>query len=208
MSRSFAERAFGDAAKALQTEHGSRAQYERMNARGPAEDVLGDFETTFLQQRDSFYMATVTAGGWPYVQHRGGPKGFIKVIDPKTIAFADLSGNKQYITTGNLATDDRVALILVDYRRQARMKVLGRVEVIEGEDAFPWIDKLIAPPDGRIERVFVVHIEAFDWNCPQHITPRYTLDELEEQFKPVREHIRKLEEENAELRRRLETKAP
>ncbi len=128
---SFGSLVFTPLVKKLQERYGSRRQYERMENAGAGHDRLTDFERQFLAERDSFYMATTGATGWPYVQHRGGSKGFLKVIDDHTIAFADLRGNKQYITTGNLQSDDRVALILVDYPRQARLKILGHVEILD-----------------------------------------------------------------------------
>jgi len=193
---SFGALAFTPVVKRLQEEHGSRRQYERVEARA-SDEGFGEFEQEFLEQRDSFYMATTGETGWPYVQHRGGPKGFLKVIDPHTIAFADFGGNKQYISTGNLLTDDRVALILVDYPRQARLKILGHVEVLEGEKAAEWMGRVrVAGYKATVERVLVIHVAAFDWNCPQHITPRYTADE-------IRGAVEGLELENAQLRKEL-----
>src|SRR5580704_7079816 len=138
---SFRSLVFTPLVKKLQEKYGSRRQYERMEKSGPAEDRFTPFETEFLAGRDSFYMATTGSTGWPYVQHRGGPKGFLKVIDDHTLAFADLRGNKQYITTGNLLSDDRVALIMVDYPRQGRLKILGHVEIFEGEKAQSWLNR-------------------------------------------------------------------
>src|ERR1700742_4631298 len=132
---SFGSLVFTPLVKKLQERYGSRRQYERMENSGATQDRLTEFETEFLAQRDSFYMATTGATGWPYVAHRGGPKGFLKVIDDHTLAFADLRGNKQYISTGNLLTDDRVALIMVDYPRQARLKILGHAKITEGAEA-------------------------------------------------------------------------
>jgi uncharacterized protein len=156
-------------------------------------------------------MATVGESGWPYVQHRGGPKGFLKVIDERTIAFADFRGNKQYISAGNLMTDDRVALILVDYPRQARLKILGRVKIIEGVEAKEWIEKVRQPTnDAIIERVFVIKVEASDWNCQQHITPRFTEEQIRGTLETIEKHVQALEQENLELRSRLglDAKAP
>lgn len=131
----------------------------------------------------------------------GGPKGFIHVVDDRTFAFADVTGNKQYITAGNLATDNRVALILVDYPMRARLKILGHAHALEGEAAQEWLaqNSLHRTP-GNMERIFIVDIEAYDWNCPQHITPRYTEAEVEAALKPARDRIAKLEEENTALR--------
>ena len=193
---SFGELAFTPVVKQLQEQHGSRKQYERIAARD-MDEGFGDFERDFMEQRDSFYMSTVGETGWPYVQHRGGPVGFLKVIDAHTLAFADYSGNKQYISTGNLLTDDRAALILVDYPRQARMKILGHVEELEGAKAAEWLPKVrVTGYKATIERVFVIRVEAFDWNCPQHITPRYTAEE-------IRSAVAAVEEENAALKREI-----
>jgi uncharacterized protein len=201
---SFGSLVFTPLVKKLQERYGSRRQYERMENFGPTQDRLTEFETEFLAQRDSFYMATTGATGWPYVQHRGGPKGFLKVIDDRTLAFGDLRGNKQYISTGNLLTDDRVAIIMVDYPRQARLKILGRIEVFEGEKAEGWLDKVrMRGEKTPYERVFVIHVEAYDWNCPQHITPRYSVEELRDGMKDVEQRIHSLEQENDALRKEL-----
>src|SRR5580658_7796463 len=182
---SFGSLVFTPLVKKLQERYGSRRQYERMENSGPPQDRLTPFETQFLAQRDSFYMATTGATGWPYVQHRGGPKGFLKVIDDHTLAFADFRGNKQYITTGNLMTDPRVALILVDYPRQTRLKILGRVQILEGNEGAAWLDKLRDPSyEGVIERVFVIRVEASDWNCQQHIVPRFSEEEIRGALQP------------------------
>jgi predicted pyridoxine 5'-phosphate oxidase superfamily flavin-nucleotide-binding protein len=187
--------------KALQEKYGSRRQYARRETAGSSLDRLGPDESAFLADRDSFYLATVGATGWPYIQHRGGPKGFLKVIDPQTIAFADFRGNKQFISTGNLATDNRVALILVDYPHQARLKILGRAEILEGDSARQWIARLRDPEyQAVVERVYLIHVEGFDWNCPQHITPRFTAEEIQEVLAPFDRRLRELEEENAALR--------
>jgi predicted pyridoxine 5'-phosphate oxidase superfamily flavin-nucleotide-binding protein len=201
---SFGSLVFTPLVKKLQERYGSRRQYERMENSGATQDRLTEFETEFLAQRDSFYMATTGATGWPYIQHRGGLKGFLKVIDDRTLAFADLRGNKQYISTGNLLTDNRVAIIMVDYPRQARLKILGRVEIFEGEKAEGWLDKVrIRGEKTPIERVFVIEVEAYDWNCPQHITPRSSVEELRDGMKDVEQRIHSLEQENESLRKEL-----
>ena len=167
-------------------------------------DRFTENEAAFIAARDSFFMATVSESGWPYVQHRGGPKGFLKVIDDHTLAFADLRGNKQYISTGNLLTDNRVAIIMVDYPRQARLKILGRVEILEGDAAKSWLDRVRVPGEKTvIERVFVIHVEAYDWNCPQHITPRYTAEEIREGMQSIEKRVEALEQENETLRKEL-----
>ncbi len=201
---SFGSLVFTPLIKKLQERYGSRRQYQRMEDSGASQDRFTSFETDFLAGRDSFYMATLGATGWPYVQHRGGPKGFLKVIDDRTLAFADFRGNKQYISTGNLLNDNRVALIMVDYPRQARLKILGRVEIFEGDKAVDWLDRVRVPGEKTpIERVFVIHVEAYDWNCPQHITPRYSAEELREGMKEVEKRVQALELENAALRKEL-----
>jgi predicted pyridoxine 5'-phosphate oxidase superfamily flavin-nucleotide-binding protein len=199
---SFGSLAFTPVVKTLQERHGSRRQYERMEHSTPSEPHFGPMETEFLSERDSLYWATTGSTGWPYVQHRGGPKGFLKVIDDHTLALADFRGNKQYISTGNLLTDNRVAIIMVDYPQQIRLKILGRVEVLEGEPAREWIERVRTPGyKAVIERVFVIHVEVFDWNCPQHITPRYTDEEIQAAVQPLEERLRALELENAALRK-------
>lgn len=201
---SFGSLLFTPVVKELQERYGSRRQYERMEKSGGSHAHFTAFEVEFLAERDSFYWATTGATGWPYVQHRGGPKGFLKVIDDHTLALADFRGNKQFISTGNLLTDDRVAMILVDYPRQARLKILGHVEVLEGDKAAPWIDRVrMTGYKASIERVFVIHVEAYDWNCPQHITPRYTAEQIQEAVRATEERVRGLEMANEQLRQEL-----
>jgi predicted pyridoxine 5'-phosphate oxidase superfamily flavin-nucleotide-binding protein len=202
MPHNFGSLVFTSAVKALQERYGSRRQYARSEGTEPVR--LGPEESGFIAERDTFYMATLGSTGWPYVQHRGGPKGFLKVIDESTIAFADFRGNKQYISTGNLTTDDRVAVILMDYPRQLRLKILGRVEIFEGEKATDWIQKVRDPAyKAVIERVYVIRVEAFDWNCQQHIVPRYTEEEIQEALVPAEKRLHELEQENKELREEL-----
>jgi predicted pyridoxine 5'-phosphate oxidase superfamily flavin-nucleotide-binding protein len=201
MARNFGNLVFTPLVKALQEKYGSRRQYARIAAGAEDGDRLGSFETAFIAERDSFYMATVGATGWPYVQHRGGPKGFLKVIDDKTIGFGDFRGNKQYISTGNLASDERVALIMVDYPGQARLKILGRAEIFEGSAAREWIERLREPASKDVmERAYLIRVEAFDWNCPQHITPRFTEEQIKEALEPFERRLEELERENARLR--------
>ncbi len=183
MPHTFAKTMFSEPAKELQERFGSRATYERMAQSGAGEQELGLSEAEFIAARDSFYMATVTPDGWPYVQHRGGPAGFLRVVDKKTLAFADYAGNKQYITAGNLAANDRVALFLMDYPNRTRLKIIGHARWIE-PGADPKLEAKLADPlrRARVERIFVLDVVGFDWNCNQHITPRYTRDEMEEYF--------------------------
>ncbi len=195
---------FTPVVKALQERYGSRRQYARLEESESAAGRLGPQEAEFIGERDTFYMASVGATGWPYVQHRGGRKGFLKVLDESTIAFADFRGNKQYISTGNLMTDNRVALILMDYPRQLRLKILGRVEIFEGEQARDWIKKVRDPEyNAFTERVFVIRVEAFDWNCQQHIIPRYTVEEIRDAVAPAEKRMHELEQENQKLREEL-----
>jgi predicted pyridoxine 5'-phosphate oxidase superfamily flavin-nucleotide-binding protein len=179
MAGQYAKTMFSPAAKLLQEQHHSRAQYERLAQLGQRDGALGEFEQQFITARDSFYLGSVTPDGWPYIQHRGGLAGFLHVLDGTTLAFADFAGNKQYITTGNLATNDRVFLFLMDYPHQARLKIIGHARILElGED--PALDaKLRRPVDpAKIERIVVISIVGYDWNCSQHITPRFTEEEF------------------------------
>ena len=200
----FGSLVFTPAVKALQDRYGSRRQYARLEGLGSSPARLGPDESEFIGERDTFYMATLGSKGWPYVQHRGGPKGFLEVIDERTVAFADFCGNRQYISAGNLLTDNRVALILVDYPRQLRLKILGWVEIFEGERANEWIEKVRAPAYKAVtERVYVIRIEAFDWNCQQHIVPRYTEEEIRDSVAPAENRMHELEQENERLRKEL-----
>jgi uncharacterized protein len=201
MAQNFGSLVFTPAVQALQERYGSRRRYARVASGDPPEG-LGPDEKEFLAARDSFYMASIGSTGWPYVQHRGGPPGFLKVIDGSTIAFGDFQGNKQYISAGNLGTDDRVALIMVDYPMQARLKILGRVKIFEGAEAAPWLERVRpAGSTDSIERVFVIHVEAYDWNCPKHIVQRFTAEQIQEAVAPMEQHIKALEAENEKLRR-------
>lgn len=189
-----------------------RAAQAAMGAEGMWQDFKGDraFDrltpevSAFIAQRDSFYMATVSETGWPYVQHRGGPAGFLHVLDERTLAFADYRGNKQYISVGNLAANDRAALILVDYPARARLKMYARVEAVPLE-ADPALAARVAVPGypAKAERTLRLHLEAFDWNCRQHIVPRFTETEIAEAVAPLRDRLAALEAENAALRARL-----
>ena len=202
MSRRFAELAFTPLVKEQQERHGSRRQYARMEEMGEAGDRLTEFEREFIAGRDGFYMASTGETGWPYIQYRGGAQGFLHVLDDRTLGFADLRGNKQYISVGNLQHDDRVALFFMDYAHQMRLKILGRATVHENDaEAAALLAKLRLPGEKTpAERAMLIHVEAFDWNCPQHITPRYTQEELMATLEPVRKRMEALEAENARLR--------
>lgn len=157
-------------------------------------DALSDEEIAFIRARDSFYMATVTSNGWPYVQHRGGPAGFVHVLDPHTIGFADLRGNRQLVTTGNVTSTDRAALIMIDYPRRERLKLLCHVDLIDPAHD-PALTQALAPAAlrTRVERLMVLHVVGIDWNCPAYITPRYTEAEIQRATAPLRERIADLE---------------
>jgi len=202
MGRRFAELAFTPLVKEQQVKHGSRSAYERVENSFIPGSRLGVDEQTMIRTRDSFYMASVSETGWPYIQHRGGPKGFLRVLDDQTIGFADLRGNKQYISLGNLQHDDRVALFLMDYPSQSRLKILGHVEIHEEDATARELLETLRMPDEKTpaERAVLIRVEAFDWNCQQHITPRYTQEQLSEILEPIRRRLDELEKENARLR--------
>ncbi len=183
MTHKFAEIAFTPTVKKLQEDYGSRKSYARMEDGPDRNNVITGREAAFIAARDSFYMATVSETGWPYIQHRGGPKGFLTVLDEHTLGFADFRGNKQYVSTGNLMNEDRVSLILMDYPNRTRLKIFGRTRIIGLED-MALLAKLERPDyKAVVERGMIIRIEGFDWNCPQHITPRFTAEEFAENLK-------------------------
>ncbi|MGE0100901.1 MAG: pyridoxamine 5'-phosphate oxidase family protein [Blastocatellales bacterium] len=203
MAKNYAEIAFTDSVKAQQDKNGSRRSYARMEAQTRGTE-LSFVEADFIAERDGFYLSTVGENGYPYVQFRGGPKGFLKVIDGRTLAFADFRGNLQYISTGNLTHNDKAALILMDYANRQRMKIYARIEVIEASQSPDLIAQLRDPDyQAQIERAILIHVEAFDWNCPQHITQRYTLEEIRELNAPLYEHVARLEAEVERLKAKL-----
>ena len=164
-------------------------------------DRFSEHEASFIAARDSFYIATVSESGWPYIQHRGGPSGFLKLLDDRTLAFADYRGNRQYISTGNLAAHDRACLFLMDYPNRARLKIYAHIDVMALDDD-PVLTELVASDEYRAkpERIFRVRLAAFDWNCRQHITPRFAEFEVADAIRPLRDRLARLEAENAELR--------
>lgn len=205
MAKNFAEIAFTDAVKELQEKHGSRKGYERMEKFNIV-DGLSENEKGFIEDRDSFYLASIGVKNFPYIQHRGGPKGFVKVIDKNTIGFIDFSGNKQYISVGNFATNNNVALIMMDYPARARLKIFAKAEIIELKDNPELLSKFdLGDYQYRPERMMLFHIEAYDWNCPQHIIPRFTVDEIEKALKPQLIKIEQLEKENLLLKQKIAT---
>jgi predicted pyridoxine 5'-phosphate oxidase superfamily flavin-nucleotide-binding protein len=167
-------------------------------------DRLSENEREFLAARDSFYMATISESGWPYVQHRGGPKGFLKVLDEKTMGFADFRGNLQYISLGNIATRDKTSLFFMDYPNRTRLKMFVHTEERSLDDD-PALSAALTLPGykAKVERALIFHLEAFDWNCPQHITPRYTKEELQPVFDSMESQLRQLQAENRQLRSQL-----
>ena len=191
---------------AAQIENGSAGLYDKVGLNRRS-DRFGDAEAAFIAARDSFYMASVSQSGWPYVQHRGGPPGFLKLLDETTLAFPDFRGNRQYISLGNVTVEGRVALILMDYTRRRRLKLYARIEARDLASD-PALASLLSLGDyrGVPERVFVLHLEAFDWNCPQHITPRFTEAEIAAATAPLHEQLAELEAENTALRAALAEK--
>jgi len=203
MAKNFAEIAFTETVKKLQEKHGSRKSYERMEKFNVVNGLTSN-ETTFIQNRDSFYLASIGVKEFPYIQHRGGPKGFLKIIDSKRIGFIDFAGNKQYVSVGNIATNNNVSLIMIDYPTRTRLKIFAKAEVVELKDNQELFDQLdLEDYKFRPERMMVFYIEAYDWNCPQHIKPRYTVDEINDAFLPQQDYIAKLETEIKELKGKL-----
>ena len=192
MGHRFAEIAFTDSVREVQQQLGSRAGYAALDGGEDFNNLLSEREASFISARDSFYMASVSETGWPYLQHRGGQTGFVRIIDAQTIGFADFSGNRQYISVGNLRKDDRVSLFFMDYPNRTRLKILGRVRLV-GDDE-PELLAQLELDDYRavVERGFVIRIEAFDWNCPQHITPRYTDADIESTVAPLLQELNEL----------------
>ncbi len=202
MGHSFFDQTFTESVKKAQERYGSRRTYSRFEGGPPDFIGIGDVEADFIEARDGFYMASVNSVGQPYIQFRGGPPGFINVIGEKTLAFADFRGNMQYISVGNLNENRKAALFLMDYPNQTRLKILAEAEVIDAADDPVLIAKLTIPGyKAKIERAIVLTVEAMDWNCPQHITPRYTMDEVRQMISPMNEHIAKLEREIERLKK-------
>jgi len=161
---------------------------------GAQRDALTNDEALFIQSRDSFYMSSVSESGWPYVQHRGGKPGFLHVVNRTTLAFADYKGNRQMLSTGNLAANDRVCLFLMDYPQRTRLKILGHARVQDARQHPELVAQFSTPEVQRIvERVFIIDVVSFDWNCPKYITPRYTVAEIEALVKPLKQRIAELE---------------
>ena len=197
MAEKFMQLVLTPAVKAAQERYFGKHQTV---AGAPERDPFTDDEAAFIARRDSFYMATTNSDGWPYIQHRGGPAGFLRALGPHQLGFADFSGNRQMLTTGNLDGNNRVALFLMDYPNRERLKILGHARVFDARDHTSLADQLTPAPElrSKIERLFLVEVVSFDWNCPQYITPRFTGAEVERAVAPLRARIAELE---AQLRK-------
>jgi predicted pyridoxine 5'-phosphate oxidase superfamily flavin-nucleotide-binding protein len=191
MAHKFLYLAFTPQVQAAQQHYYGRSQVIPPATR---DDPLGPDEISFIESRDSFYLSSVSETGWPYVQHRGGPAGFLKAVSPSEIAFADYKGNRQMLTTGNLAVNDRVCLFLMDYPGRVRLKLLGHAEVLDARDHPGLVTQITTPEMAKItERIFKIRIVSFDWNCPKYITPRYTATQVAEAVAPLKARIAELE---------------
>lgn len=201
MPNKFHDIAFTSSVKRAQEHYGSRRHYAKFESGADKNILLTDAENDFIEQRDGFYMATAGESGQPYIQFRGGPTGFLRVFDERTLGYADFRGNLQYISVGNIAANSKAAIILTDYANRRRLKILATVEIHDAAERPDLIEKLADPSyDAKIERAVILHVEAYDWNCPQHITPRYTIDEVRQMIEPLNEHIEKLEDEIKQLK--------
>ena len=204
MSR-FDRLAYSSAVRRVQQEMGSAtAADRRLREPGDEPEPLTGAEADFISGLDGFLFASVGETGWPYIQFRGGPPGFVHVLDEHTLGYLDVRGNRQYITTGNLRGDDRVALFFIDHARRTRLKLFGRATAVPaGED--PVLARRLGSPstDGTVEQLVTIRVEASAWNCPNHITPRFSQRELSDALAPVHDRLARLEQENAALRAEL-----
>lgn len=204
MAHKFLDLVSTPSVKRAQEEDGSRASYARLEGGETTHDRLGAQEAAFIAARDSFYMASVSESGWPYVQHRGGAPGFVRVLDEQRLAFADYRGNRQHVSAGNLSADGRAALILMDYPNQRRLKILGRARIVTRAEEPAVFEAFGGGVDARApQRAFVIAVEAFDWNCPKFITPRFTEAEVADAVAPLRDRLAALESENRALKEAL-----
>ena len=191
MATKYLDLTFTESVRRAQTQYYGRAGHI---AGAPERDPLGQAEAEFIAVRDSFYLGSISESGWPYIQHRGGPQGFLRVINETTLAFADYKGNRQLLTTGNISVNDRVALFLMDYKNRERLKILGHAR-IEDAHAHPELVAQLADPKMQlaVERLVFIDVVSFDWNCPKYITPRYSAEEVEELADPLKRRIAELE---------------
>lgn len=203
MSHPYYDIAFTPAVRALQAHDGSREHYGSADFE-PGSTRLGEHETRFIEAADHFFQATVGETGWPYVQHRGGPAGFLKVLGAHTIAFADLSGNRQFISLGNLSRDERIAFIIMDWVARRRIKIMGRVRFATDTET---LARVAMPGYGEPERAYLVTVEGFDWNCPQHITQRYSRAAVDQALAPLRKQVQDLQLALAEATRPCQCRA-
>jgi predicted pyridoxine 5'-phosphate oxidase superfamily flavin-nucleotide-binding protein len=200
MASNYQSIAFGEETKKLQEKYGSRSSYARVELTSYY-DGLTKNEIAFISERDGFYIASNGHDGYPYIQYRGGPAGFLGVIDNNTLGFLDFRGNKQYISTGNVKEDDKVALMIMDYARKARLKIYAKAEIIDlGTDAALEEKLAIAGYNAKPERIIKLHIQAYDWNCPQHIVQRFTIPEIEDAFAAQKDYIQQLRAEIERLK--------
>jgi hypothetical protein len=191
MATKYLDLTFTESVRRAQTQYYGRAG----KIAGASErDPLGQAEAEFIAARDSFYLGSISESGWPYIQHRGGPQGFLRVINETTLAFADYKGNRQLLTTGNVSVNDRVALFLMDYKNQARLKILGHARVEDARTHPELVAQLTDPKmQSAVERLVFIDVVSFDWNCPKYITPRYSAEEVEEYVEPLKRRIAELE---------------
>lgn len=204
MGNKFTNTLFTQDVKKIQSEKGSRGIYQRGEDGPDQQHVLSKTEIAFIKTRDSFYLSTAGSDQWPYIQHRGGPVGFVSVLNDKKIAFPDFTGNRQYISVGNLSNNKKVALFFMDYPNQARLKMIGTASIITRLDDPQLVDQLNIPGySAKVEHAIAIDLVAFDWNCPQHITPRWTEAEIREAMLPLNQKIIELEAELAKLKRPL-----
>jgi len=209
MTDNFTEIAFTESVKAQQEKYGTRTAYERMEKGGKFRNQLTWQEQGYIKNRDSFYLSSVGENGWPYMQSRGGPKGFLKVTGDNTLAFADFRGNGQYISTGNFYTNKKTVLFLMDYTKKQRLKIWAEAEVLDPTDHPELAEQVVLPDyEAKVERIIVFKVHAFDWNCPQHITTRYTEEEIKDLKPAFTTRIAELEEENEKLLRQIKNEQP
>jgi len=209
MTDNFTELAFTESVKAQQEKYGTRTAYARMEKGGKFRNQLTWQEHGYIKNRDSFYLSSVGENGWPYIQFRGGPKGFLKVTGDNTLAFADFRGNGQYISTGNLNVNKRTVLFLMDYTKKQRLKIWAEAEVLDPADHPELVEQVSLPDyETTVERIIVLKVQAFDWNCPQHITPCYTQDEIGNSVRELESLATRLKRENEKLRNQIKTEQP
>ena len=199
MGHKFAEFMFTPSVKAMQSEQGSRNSYAKVENGNDFNQFLSEHEAEFIAQRDSFYMASVSESQWPYVQHRGGPKGFMRVLDASTLGFSDFRGNRQYVSAGNFRSNNRVSLIFMDYLNKRRLKLIGRISVVDDSDLETLSKLSVDPNEAKTERSFLIHVDAFDWNCPKYITPRFSEDEVKKLIQPLLDENHLLKQQQAEI---------